>query len=76
VTKAYPPTLLLHGDNDTDVPHRQSADMAAELKKHGVAHEFISIKDGPHGFDGKGLADPKTGETFERVLAFLRRAVR
>jgi len=26
VTKDYPPTLLLHGDNDTDVPHQQSVD--------------------------------------------------
>jgi dipeptidyl aminopeptidase/acylaminoacyl peptidase len=27
--------LSLHGENETDVPHQQSADMAAELKKHG-----------------------------------------
>ena len=77
VTKAYPPTMLLHGDKDTDVPHQQSVDMAAELKKHGVAHDFISIKNGPHGFDGgKGLAEPKTAEAFERVLAFLKKNVR
>ena len=72
VTKAYPPTLFLHGDKDTDVPHRQSVDMAGELKKHGVAHELVTIKDGPHGFDGKGLADPPTRDAFDRVLAFLK----
>src|SRR6266403_693076 len=57
VTKDYPPTLLLHGDNDTDVPHQQSVDMAAELKRVGVVHEFLSIKGGGHGFDGKGMKD-------------------
>ncbi len=75
VTKEYPPTLMLHGDNDTDVPHRQSVDMAAELKKHGVTHEFISIKNGPHGFDGKGLKDAEVAAAFERTLAFLKRHV-
>jgi dipeptidyl aminopeptidase/acylaminoacyl peptidase len=43
VTKKYPPTLLLHGDNDTDVPHQQSVSMTAELKRVGVHHELISI---------------------------------
>lgn len=52
VTTAYPPTLLFHGTADTDVPWQQSADMAAALQAAGVIHEFISIADGPHGFDG------------------------
>jgi acetyl esterase/lipase len=76
LTKKYPPTLLLHGDNDTDVPHQQSMDMAAELKKHGVAHEFISIKNGHHGFDSKGLKDAEVAATFERVIAFLKKNVK
>jgi acetyl esterase/lipase len=75
VTKDYPPTLLLHGDNDTDVPHQQSVDMAAELKKHGVVHEFISIKGGGHGFDGKGMKDAQVAAAFERVEAFLKKHV-
>ena len=28
----YPPTLLIHGTNDTDVPYEQSTMMAAEFK--------------------------------------------
>ena len=76
VSKDYPPTLLLHGDNDTDVPHQQSVDMAAELKKHGVPHEFISIKGGGHGFDGKGMKDAKVAAAFERVEAFLKKHVK
>jgi dipeptidyl aminopeptidase/acylaminoacyl peptidase len=38
VTRDYPPTLLLHGDRDTDVPYEQSAQMVAELKRVGVEH--------------------------------------
>ena len=38
VTKDYPPTVLVHGTKDTDVPYEQSTLMAAELKKHGVEH--------------------------------------
>lgn len=75
VTKAYPPTLLLHGDNDTDVPHQQSVDMAAELKKQGVPHEFYSIKGGGHGFDGKGMKDANVAAAFERIEAFLKKHV-
>lgn len=75
VTKDYPPTLLLHGDKDTDVPHQQSVDMAAELDKHGVEHEFLSIKGGGHGFDGKGAKDAQVAAAFERVLAFLKKHV-
>jgi acetyl esterase/lipase len=51
VTADYPPTLLLHGDQDTDVPHEQSAWMARELARHSVNHQFISLPGAPHGFD-------------------------
>ena len=42
VTKDFPPTLLLHGDRDTDVPFEQSVLMAKELERRGV-DEFIAI---------------------------------
>ena len=42
VSKSYPPTLLLHGDKDTDVPFEQSVLMARELERHGVQHELIT----------------------------------
>src|SRR5207248_1290319 len=52
VTLQYPPTLLVHGTKDTDVPYEQSALMAKELARHGVAHELVTIADGGHGFGG------------------------
>lgn len=75
VTKDYPPTLLLHGDDDIDVPHQQSVDMAAELTRVGVVHEFISIKGGGHGFDGKGMQDPNVSAAFDRIETFLKEHV-
>lgn len=73
VTKDYPPTLLLHGNKDTDVPHEQSVLMAAELKRHGVEHELITMQGRGHGFDGgrEAMKDPVIAQTFDRVLAFL-----
>jgi acetyl esterase/lipase len=52
VTKDYPPTVMIHGTNDTDVPYEQSVLMADQFRKHGVEHELISIPDGEHGLGG------------------------
>ncbi|MBI1900420.1 MAG: alpha/beta hydrolase [Planctomycetia bacterium] len=52
VSSEYPPTLLIHGDKDTDVPHEQSVLMAAELKKRGVEHRLLSIAGAEHGLAG------------------------
>ena len=71
VARDYPPTLLLHGDRDTDVPYEQSVLMAAELARLGISHEFVTIPGGGHGFDRE--PEPLPGVwPFERVLAFLR----
>ncbi len=74
VTRDYPPTLLLHGDKDTDVPFQQSVDMARALKQAGVEHQLIPIAEGGHGFDGKTDA-PETVKAFEQVMAFLNKHV-
>jgi acetyl esterase/lipase len=51
VSVDFPPTLLLHGTADTDVPYAQSVEMAAALAAAGVTHELITIPEGSHGFD-------------------------
>lgn len=48
VTHDYPPTMLIHGTNDTDVPYEQSVMMAKELKKHNVKHELVTIPGAEH----------------------------
>src|SRR4029079_15421060 len=45
VTKTYPLTWLLHGDQDTDVPYEQSVLMSKMLDRHKVAHELITMTD-------------------------------
>lgn len=69
VTPRYPPTLLLHGDADTDVPYEQSVMMAAALARAGVEHDLITVRGGGHGFDQAD--DPAVVAAFDRVLAFL-----
>ncbi len=71
VTKDYPPTLFVHGTEDTDVPYSLSADMAAELTKHKVTHELVTVKGAGHGLSGsdKKLAD----EAHAKALAFIRK---
>ena len=75
VTKSYPPTMLLHGDEDTDVPFEQSVLMAKEFERYGVQHEFIRMAGRGHGFDG-AMWDPMITATFDRVLTFLEKQLR
>jgi acetyl esterase/lipase len=69
VTAEHPPTLLLHGDRDADVPHEQSVMMAAALAAAGVEHKLITIAGGQHGFDSERT--PAARDAFQRVLDFL-----
>jgi acetyl esterase/lipase len=75
VTSDYPPTLLIHGDQDTDVPFEQSVLMAEELARHHVEHQLIRLHQGHHGFDMEPDApeDATVADVFGQVLAFLGR---
>jgi acetyl esterase/lipase len=64
VTRSYSPTLLWHGDKDTDVPYQQSVEMAAELERKHVVHELVIVPGAGHGFS-------LTEEQFRKVLGFL-----
>jgi acetyl esterase/lipase len=69
VTEDYPPTLLIHGTDDTDVPYEQSVMMAAEFREHGVEHRLITVEHGEHGLAG---ADPaKVDAAWEEAIAFV-----
>jgi acetyl esterase/lipase len=72
VSTEFPPTLLLHGDNDTDVPFSLSEKMAGELARHRVEHRLIRIPGGTHGFD-TAMTEPRVSQAFDTVIAFLRR---
>ena len=76
VTPEYPPTVLLHGEKDTDVPFEQSSLMAEALKRNGVRYEFIRNPDWDHGFDDAGMEDPAVEKAFRRILTFLNKQLR
>lgn len=71
VSADYPPTLLFHGEKDSDVPYEQSVLMDAELSRFKVPHELITIPGGEHGFDAN-MRNPQARNAIDRVLAFLK----
>jgi acetyl esterase/lipase len=73
VTPDFPPTLLIHGDLDTDVPLEQSVSMAKMLDQHHVEHELNVVQERGHGFDHEGSNDPLVAEAFNQVFGFLKK---
>ena len=69
VTPQYPPTLLIHGTEDTDVPYEQSVMMAEQFRKFRVDHELIAIVGGEHGLGG-GDTD-KIDEAYDKTFQFV-----
>jgi acetyl esterase/lipase len=70
ITPTYPPTLLVHGTVDTDVPYDLSANMAKELTRQKVRHELVTVPGAGHGLAGgdKKLVDA----AHARALAFIK----
>lgn len=70
VTKNFPPTALIHGTADTDVPFEQSQLMAREFQRHGVEFQFHELANGEHGLGGadRGAVE----EAHRKAFAFLK----
>lgn len=66
----FPPTLLLHGTKDKDVPYEQSVLMAEGLQQNGVESKLITIPEGEHQFD-EDWQLPVVQHAFEEVITFL-----
>ena len=65
VTADYPPTLLIHGTNDTDVPYEESTMIAEQLDQHGVPFLLKPIENGEHGLGG---GDPRQIEDAYKTM--------
>lgn len=73
ITVDYPPTFLLHGDNDPGVPGEQSVLMDKKLAKAGVSHRLYLARGGRHGFDkgDRGVDWNELDRVFKMVVNFL-----
>jgi acetyl esterase/lipase len=67
----YPPVILLHGDQDTDVPYQQSLDMVNALKTRGLTAELVTYAGGDHGFD-RNKNDVNVPGLIEKALVFTK----
>jgi acetyl esterase/lipase len=66
ISTGFPPTVLVHGRDDTDVPVTESDTLADRLRVKGVHHEFHSLPGVGHGFAG---ASPELIEATEHAVA-------
>jgi acetyl esterase/lipase len=62
VTAGYPPTVLIHGTADTDVPHEESRRLAAQFARFRVKHEFLSLEGAGHGLAGARAEEVEAAE--------------
>ncbi|MFN0167643.1 MAG: alpha/beta hydrolase [Bryobacteraceae bacterium] len=70
VTRAYPPSMLVHGTADTDVPYEQSRMMAERLQKTGVEHRLVTVPDGSHGLGN--IKAEEQDRIYREAAGFLR----
>jgi len=71
VTGNYPPTMLIHGTEDTDVPYEQSVMMAEKLERKGVTNTLVTIPGAEHGLGG---GDPDVIENaYQSTLRFVNK---
>ncbi len=70
ITKDFPPTLMIHGTIDTDVPYACSTRMAEALKQQNVLYELITVEGAGHGLSGGDKV--KNLQAHDRALAFIR----
>jgi len=63
------PVLLVHGDDDRNVPFSETVDVAAALRRQGVEVELLVLPDEVHGF----LLQSSWQRVFERAASFFER---
>jgi len=76
VGEHWPPTLLVHGTEDKQVPILESKHLAERLKAVGVESELIVVEGKEHTFDYASDAESEFGGLFDRVAKFLVRNLR
>ena len=73
VTESWPPTLIVHGSEDKQVPLFESEHIAERLGLVGVERELVVVEGQGHSFDYAPDAEKEFGRLFDRATAFLVR---
>lgn len=68
VTREFPPTLLIHGTLDTDVPFEESVKMATQFREHGVPYILLPIDKAEHSLVGGSPA--QVDDAFRTIREF------
>jgi acetyl esterase/lipase len=71
IQPGYPPTLLLHGDQDSDVPCQQSIQMSQALTEGGIHNRLLLVGGAEHGFDDD-TKNPEVKRVLDQVVNFLK----
>ena len=71
IQPGYPPTLLLHGDQDSDVPCQQSIQMSQALTEQGIHNRLLLVGGAEHGFDAD-TQNPEVKRVLDQVVNFLK----
>jgi dipeptidyl aminopeptidase/acylaminoacyl peptidase len=66
------PVLLIHGDDDRNVPFSETVDLVEALSKRGVPYEQLIFPDEVHGF----LLHRNWVAAFEAALDFFDRTLK
>ena len=66
------PVLLIHGDDDRNVPFSETVDLVESLSKRGVEYEQLVFPDEVHGF----LLHENWVAAFEATLSFFERKLK
>lgn len=70
----FPPTLLVHGDQDTDVPFYESVKLRKVFVERKIDHQFIAMEGYGHVFDimEGGMENEDIAKVFAAIDSFLK----
>ncbi|KAG6810093.1 hypothetical protein H0H92_013342 [Tricholoma furcatifolium] len=68
----WPPTVLIHGTEDSAVPIRDSRSLAKKLEACGAHIQLFEMEGREHSFDYEPGAEELFGEVFDKVGEFLK----
>ena len=72
VAQIKTPLLIMHGEEDPQVPPQESAELVAALKKAGKTYIYVTYPHEGHGFQERDHRE----DSYKRQLSFLNQYLR